>query len=306
MWTLMLVLNILNILQIQVLLSTIIVTFRPWQRLSINAQIRPTKQVYLYSNNWRTTSFFALNNMQIYGNGSIRCVVMNDSNYFTLGENLSSQYSSYIDLINAYHNSSSGKSEFRSQFDCVTAMEKGVFFSSALLGDEFCDCSREICNSTKNSIGVFARAYFSSAYMPNFEFGLTNSDSIAYLPLGPRLDFGLISNPASTKIWLFNLIISPTSESRSNLLTIINSTTFSKSLKFGQKYFLNVAEKWTGDFNGKKFGRLNSSEYKEVLLSSIFTLCPLGRNPETFRIFEAIEAGSIPVLSLDQVSPCHD
>lgn len=36
--------------------------------------------------------------------------------------------------------------------------------------------------------------------------------------------------------------------------------------------------------------------YSNVLDESVFTLCPSGHNPETFRIFEACEAGSIPIV----------
>ena len=36
--------------------------------------------------------------------------------------------------------------------------------------------------------------------------------------------------------------------------------------------------------------------YRDVLLSSVFTLCPTGHSPETFRLFEAAEAGSIPIV----------
>lgn len=36
---------------------------------------------------------------------------------------------------------------------------------------------------------------------------------------------------------------------------------------------------------------MNASEYQAMLLVSKFTLCPGGHNPETFRMFEALEAG---------------
>lgn len=36
---------------------------------------------------------------------------------------------------------------------------------------------------------------------------------------------------------------------------------------------------------------MNPSEYQELLLTSKFTICPGGHNPETFRMFEALEAG---------------
>ena len=34
----------------------------------------------------------------------------------------------------------------------------------------------------------------------------------------------------------------------------------------------------------------------EVLLDSIFTLCPAGHNVEAYRLYEALEAGSIPIV----------
>ena len=41
------------------------------------------------------------------------------------------------------------------------------------------------------------------------------------------------------------------------------------------------------------------SDYAKILVDSMFTLAPVGHNPESFRIFEAIEAGSIPIIALD-------
>jgi hypothetical protein len=65
--------------------------------------------------------------------------------------------------------------------------------------------------------------------------------------------------------------------------------------------------------------------YRETLLASVYTLCPAGHNPETFRLFEAAEAGSIPIVEVapfgggrgrannrdraseaDKKSGCHD
>jgi len=52
--------------------------------------------------------------------------------------------------------------------------------------------------------------------------------------------------------------------------------------------------------------------YVEALQDSIFTLCPFGKNPETYRIWEAFETGSIPILrtydpsSMGADSQCDD
>ncbi|CBJ28505.1 conserved unknown protein [Ectocarpus siliculosus] len=42
---------------------------------------------------------------------------------------------------------------------------------------------------------------------------------------------------------------------------------------------------------------LNASQWRDLLLRSRFTVSPGGHNPETFRTFEALEGGSIPIIS---------
>jgi hypothetical protein len=46
------------------------------------------------------------------------------------------------------------------------------------------------------------------------------------------------------------------------------------------------------------------SEYITELSNSIFVLCPSGNNPETFRHYEAMEAGAIPIFT--RISPEFD
>jgi len=71
-----------------------------------------------------------------------------------------------------------------------------------------------------------------------------------------------------------------------------------------QKEYPNVAKgmfqfkrKWSADLTSKAY--VHPKEYREMLLNSTFTLCPSGKNVESYRIHEAVEAGSIPVLALD-------
>ena len=40
---------------------------------------------------------------------------------------------------------------------------------------------------------------------------------------------------------------------------------------------------------------VNPTIYADTMMESIFTPCPKGRSMDTFRLYEAIEAGSIPV-----------
>ena len=53
---------------------------------------------------------------------------------------------------------------------------------------------------------------------------------------------------------------------------------------------------------------INKTEYyNEVLLKSIFTLAPSGTGPNSIRFWEALGAGSIPVLLADTLElPKHD
>jgi hypothetical protein len=48
-------------------------------------------------------------------------------------------------------------------------------------------------------------------------------------------------------------------------------------------------------FNNQHDG-LDGADYVQLLTQSVFTLCPSGSNEETYRVWEALEAGSIPVV----------
>ena len=51
------------------------------------------------------------------------------------------------------------------------------------------------------------------------------------------------------------------------------------------------------NFDGLYEGQyLPAEAYRQALLESVFTICPPGHSPETFRLYEAIEAGSIPIV----------
>jgi GR25 family glycosyltransferase involved in LPS biosynthesis len=41
---------------------------------------------------------------------------------------------------------------------------------------------------------------------------------------------------------------------------------------------------------------LSETQYKNILLQSVFVPCPDGMNPDTFRVYEALEAGCIPLI----------
>ena len=147
-------------------------------------------------------------------------------------------------------------------------------------------------------MGYEGRQYHSSA-LPNR----------AYLPLGPRLEnwealrhFGsqsaysssdsdndsplssqlLTVPPASHRKYAYNAIFSQANNSgREHLSEIINNN---KSRNKKLPTFVQISPKW-------KTPMKNSNNYMKVLLDSTFTFAPTGRNPECFRLFEAVEAG---------------
>ena len=66
----------------------------------------------------------------------------------------------------------------------------------------------------------------------------------------------------------------------------------------------NLTAMWNDESNG-----MPTAMYRRALLASVFTLCPGGGNVESFRISEALEAGSIPVIESAQefevIYPMH-
>ena len=75
--------------------------------------------------------------------------------------------------------------------------------------------------------------------------------------------------------------------------------------------YVSIAKEWHPQANNPETQQVNTDQYMEIVLSSVFTLSPAGHNPECFRIFEAVEAGSIPVLVKNDLvikrqHPCRD
>ena len=99
---------------------------------------------------------------------------------------------------------------------------------------------------------------------------------------------------ASERGLAFNAIFSQsTNNDRKKLAKIINDKGRTKKLPI----FTAMADQWNRDANAEGSGQVSTFEYIEVLLDSVFTLSPSGHNPECFRLFEAAEAGSIPIMS---------
>ena len=61
------------------------------------------------------------------------------------------------------------------------------------------------------------------------------------------------------------------------------------------QYFCNVNSAWQSSDS------LSTQKYKEILRSSVFAPCPRGNScADTFRLYETIEAGAIPIVERDE------
>jgi hypothetical protein len=53
-------------------------------------------------------------------------------------------------------------------------------------------------------------------------------------------------------------------------------------------------DRWNGPDSLKK------EEYVQILLDSVFVPCPGGNNPETFRFYEVLDCGCVPIVVADE------
>ncbi|KAL3764803.1 hypothetical protein ACHAWU_006220 [Discostella pseudostelligera] len=174
---------------------------------------------------------------------------------------------------------------------CI-AVSKRPYCSPDLLRCSYPNCKTMITNDefcSRNNYDI--RGYYSANY-PNQ----------GYLPLGPRLDawsaFQLLRQspeffikPASTRKYAFSAIFSKsTNPGREYLATLLQRDNNTLPI------YTAIADQFNQIYRNHGEGQLNPQTYMEVLLDSVFTLTPAGHNPECYRMYEAIEAGSIPVF----------
>lgn len=162
-----------------------------------------------------------------------------------------------------------------------------------------------------------------------FDFRLYYSELIpgGHLPLGPRFDAWesmqkihqshpeMEDLPASKRKYAFNAIFSQgTNKGRKHLSKMIRKAEEESSSQLLQlPTYTSMASGWTRNVNSPKNDHLDTDHYIQAALDSIFTLSPAGHNPECYRMYEAAEAGSIPVfirddlyITEDQPHPCRN
>eukprot|EP00050_Salpingoeca_kvevrii_P009771 m.4693 g.4693 ORF g.4693 m.4693 type:complete len:561 (-) comp2445_c0_seq1:43-1725(-) len=139
-------------------------------------------------------------------------------------------------------------------------------------------------------IPPFFKQYYSKQHVAAF------GRNIRYMPLGSREEFPDIDRtqlvPAPRRRYLCNLMVAPTHHRRRYLLELLMGETVLDK----DKVFLHMAQHWDANLDNPVSDYLNASTYQERLLESVFTLCPKGHSIEQYRIYEAIESGSIPVM----------
>jgi len=136
-----------------------------------------------------------------------------------------------------------------------------------------------------------------------------------YLPLGPRADSWksyhkiqsdskFVMKPSSQRQYAFNAIFSEdTNDGRAELAKVLEQ--HQNQTSFQLPIFTSIATKWERNVNSPRTQQLNTRDYMKALLDSVFTLSPAGHNPECYRLFEALEAGSIPVLVKDDMTTSY-
>lgn len=166
-------------------------------------------------------------------------------------------------------------------------VREGQPYLRMVVGDEACRCNKEkVCNGND----VAFREFWADKY---------EKSKLIYLPLGPRYEFRLVPDKLrevepSERKYLFNFVGSAVGTERSVISKIFETQL--DQFPFLKQGYVSMTEKWFRVPGGKK-GGLRPEPYKKLLLESKFTLCPQGFNYDTYRMYEAIEAGSIPVFA---------
>ena len=144
------------------------------------------------------------------------------------------------------------------------------------------------------------------------QYYTTNGPQRSYLPLGPRWDSWLSFQKIQEEVGRDQFAIPPSSERKLAFNAVFTRSTNIERQKLASRIevegpalkfpiFSSMAKEWKLDANSNSTEQLHTDDYMRVVLDSVFTLSPAGHNPECFRMFEAIEAGSIPILTRDDL-----
>ena len=144
------------------------------------------------------------------------------------------------------------------------------------------------------------------------QYYTTHGPQRGYLPLGPRWDSWLSFQKLQEEAGRDQFVIPPSSERKFAFNAVFSRSTNIERQKLASKIevegptlkfpiFSSMAKEWSLHVSSNSTEQLHTDEYMRVVLDSVFTLSPAGHNPECFRIYEAVEAGSIPILTREDM-----
>ncbi|RLN37203.1 hypothetical protein BBJ28_00013256, partial [Nothophytophthora sp. Chile5] len=202
--------------------------------------------------------------------------------------------------------------------ECINVMFEGdALPPEARVG--FLTLSRENCNNPgperflKNTAIKFG-------LLPYGDCALVDGDRFASLPLGPSFEHGFPLNahhltppPPLTGVgrkFLLNLMVSWTITKPTRVQAMMAALQVCGDL---ERETRANARRCVVEHNDMLFKALQAVDnrlgtawrwylsaapaaYVSTLQQSVFTICPLGKNPEQYRIWEALAAGSIPIV----------
>jgi hypothetical protein len=271
--------------------------------------------IYIHGRFHENESIFRTNTLQRYGTGRFNYHI-----HETVNDCDNNSCSSRNNNINKYNNNddsnstdeNESNSPARSSSSCLAVSKfhtpRLAYCHHDALQCSYPQCKTMIVGDEKCRLTTFdVRNYYSQNGNNDGNYHYQ-----VYLPLGPRFDSWsalqqvktqspeFAMKPPSSRQYAFNAIFSiNTGRGRSMLADQIrahdginNNTTL--------PIYTALPERWSGMFQ-TNVNKITAQTYVEVVLDSIFTLSPGGHNPECFRLYEAVEAGSIPVLVKDDL-----
>ena len=143
------------------------------------------------------------------------------------------------------------------------------------------------------------------------------SQNIVYWPLGPSVEHGFPSRMVKEeqdehaaereRSLLLNLMVSITLEKSTRMQAWMVTTHYCEQHSDMRCYNHNNDLVWKiingfDSFTGTSLHTIlpienpTDSQYLPLLTNSTYTLCPAGKNPEQYRIWEALMVGSIPII----------
>lgn len=216
---------------------------------------------------------YMLGALKSYGNGLIRYVTTEEAGVERLAVDL-------FLVFTFYHTKHGSQFVKKHHDDAVTHRTIPV-----LIGDELCQLT---------SINDTIFGAYPATFRTYESIDIMHDPTVHYFPLGTRHTFsfdGIEQLPdALSRKYAFNAMFAlSTSGTRVILSDVLDS--FLKVFPI-EKSFVKLTQSWDNEFKDY----VPAERYREILGDSTFTLCPQGHNPETYRLYEALEMGSIPVL----------